>query len=106
MVFVPTWGNTRPDVDGRVEGETTFRVRARDNGVYMVPSVYDGQSMVIDPMGRILVASEGKEGVFWCEVDLNEREPLPWVGHWHDIGGRDRMPHTYAPLLQEPRTGR
>jgi predicted amidohydrolase len=106
VVFAPTWGNTKPDVDGRVEGETTFRVRARDNGVYMVPSVYDGQSMVIDPMGRILVANGGKEGVFWCEVDLNEREHLPWVGHWHATGSRDRMPHTYAPLLEEASTTR
>ncbi len=90
-----------------------FRVRARDNGVYMVPSVYDGNSLVIDPMGRILVSSNGREGVFtsftddfvlrfWCEIELNERECLPWVGYWRSIGQRDRMPHTYVPLLEEP----
>ena len=106
IVFAPTWGNTLPDEDGRVNGETTFRVRARDNGVYMVPSVCSGDSMVIDPMGRILVQNEGREGVFWCEVDLSERERLPWVGHWGSIGTRDRMPHTYGPLLQEPQVRR
>lgn len=102
IIFAPTWGNTLPDVDGRVEGETTFRVRARDNGVYMVPSVYSGNSLVIDPQGRILASSQGKEGVFWAEVDLSVREPLPWVGYWRSIGPRDRMPETYHPLMGEP----
>ncbi len=95
IIFAPTWGNTLPDEDGCVNGQTTFRVRARDNGVYMVPSVYSGNSMVIDPMGRILASSNGKEGLFWAEVDLNKREPLEWVGHWRSIGPRHRMPHTY-----------
>ncbi|MBC8230771.1 carbon-nitrogen hydrolase family protein [bacterium] len=102
IIFAPTWGNTLPDQDGRIQGETVFRVRARDNGVYMVPSVYDGNSLIIDPMGRILVSSDGHEGVFWCEIDLNDRECLPWVGYWRSIGMRDRMPHTYIPLLEEP----
>lgn len=106
IIFAPTWGNTRPNQDGRVEGETVFRVRARDNGVYMVPSVYDGNSLIIDPMGKILVSSSGREGVFWYEIDLNYRERLQWVGYWRSIGPRDRMPHTYAFLSknkpQEP----
>jgi predicted amidohydrolase len=100
IIFAPTWGNTLPDEDGRVDGESVFRVRARDNGVYMVPSVYDGNSLVIDPMGRILASSRGKQGVFWAEIDLNKRECLWWVGHWRSIGPRHRMPDTYLPLLQ------
>ncbi len=95
IIFAPTWGNTLTDEDGRVEGENVFRVRARDNGVYMVPSVYSGNSLVIDPMGRILASSDGKQGVFWAEVDLNTRERLPWVGHWRSIRSRHRMPDTY-----------
>ncbi|MBN1510337.1 MAG: carbon-nitrogen hydrolase family protein [Sedimentisphaerales bacterium] len=102
IVFAPTWGNTLPDHDGMADGETTFRVRARDNGVYMVPSVYDGNSLVIDPMGRILALNNGKEGVFWAEVDLNKRECLDWVGYWRSTGPRDRMPETYDPLAGEP----
>jgi predicted amidohydrolase len=98
IIFAPTWGNTLPDENGRIDGETTFRVRARDNGVYMVPSVYGGNSLVIDPMGRILASSEGKEGVFWAEIDLNKRECLQWVGHWRSIGPRHRMPETYKLL--------
>ena len=97
VLFAPTWGNTLPDEDGCVNGETTFRVRARDNGLYLVPSVYDGQSMVIDPLGRILAANAGKSGVFWAEVDLAKRERLRWVGHWGSIGPRHRMPETYGP---------
>jgi predicted amidohydrolase len=103
IIFAPTWGNTLPDHDGIADGETVFRVRARDNGVYMVPSVYDGNSMVIDPMGRILASNNGKEGVFWAEVDLNKREELDWVGYWRSIGPRHRMVDTYSPLLEYPR---
>lgn len=102
IIFAPTWGTTYPDRDGRVEGETIFRVRARDNGVYMVPAIYDGNSLIIDPMGRILASSHGKTGVFWAEIDLNAREQLPWVGNWRSVGKRHRMPHTYAPLLKDP----
>jgi predicted amidohydrolase len=100
IIFAPTWGNTLPDEGGRVDGESVFRVRARDNGVYMVPSVYDGNSMVIDPMGRILASNRGETGVFWAEVDLNKREPLWWVGCWRSIGPRHRMPDTYGPLME------
>ncbi|MBN1846025.1 MAG: carbon-nitrogen hydrolase family protein [Sedimentisphaerales bacterium] len=102
IIFAPTWGNTLPDVDGCVDGETTFRVRARDNGVYMVASVYDGNSLVIDPRGRILATSAGKEGVFWAEVDLNRRETLDWVGYWRSIGPRHRLIESYPPLLGYP----
>jgi len=102
VLFAPTWGNTLPDEEGRAQGETVFRVRARDNGLYLVPSVYSGNSLIIDPMGRILANSQGANGVFWCEVDLNRRERLPWVGHWRSIGPRDRMPSTYGPLMKDP----
>jgi len=102
IIFAPTWGNTLPDSeDGRADGETVFRTRARDNGVFMVPSVYDGNSMVIDPLGRILASNQGKEGVFWAEVDLSGRESLPWVGHWRSILPRDRMPETYGSMVEE-----
>jgi predicted amidohydrolase len=100
IIFAPTWGNTLPDEEGKVDGESTFRVRARDNGVYMVPSVYDGNSMVIDPMGRILTSNKGKEGVFWAEIDLNKRELLDWVGNWRSISPRHRMPQTYKTLTK------
>jgi len=106
ILFAPTWGTTFPDREGRVEGENVFRVRARDNGIYLVPSVFDGSSMVIDPMGRILASNRGQEGVFWCEIDLATRELLEWVGHWRSIGPRDRMPGTYRPLEEEPGSAR
>ena len=99
IIFAPTWGTTFPDKDGMAEGETVFRVRARDNGVYMVPSVYDGSSLVIDPLGRILASNQGQTGAFWAEVELGRREPLFWVGYWRSIGPRDRMPHTYGGLM-------
>lgn len=99
IVFAPTWGTTFPDEDGRAEGETVFRVRARDAGIYLVPSVYDGSSMIIDPMGRILASNKGKEGLVWAEIDLNKRERLPWVGWWRSIVPRHRVIPSYGPLL-------
>jgi len=102
VLFAPTWGNTRPDApDGRADGETTFRVRARDNGLVLVPAVYDGRSMIIDPVGRILAAGD-TEGVYVAGVDLARRERLPFVGHWGSIGPRDRMPETYGVLTDPP----
>ena len=98
IIFAPTWGSTGKDDGGRVMGENMFRVRARDNGVYMVPSVFDGNSLVVDPLGRILASSEGKDGVFMAEVDLAERDPLRWVGHWRTLARRHRMPETYGGL--------
>jgi len=103
VLFAPTWGNTLPDEGGKADGETVFRVRARDNGLYLVPSVYDGSSMVVDPLGRILATSKGaNEGVYWADVDLGRREPLRWVGHWRSIGPRHRMPGTYGLLTKKP----
>lgn len=99
IVFAPTWGTTFPDEDGRAEGETVFRVRARDAGIYLVPSVYDGNSMIIDPMGRILASNQGKEALVWAEIDLNKRERLPWVGWWRSIVPRHRVIPSYGPLL-------
>jgi predicted amidohydrolase len=101
IVFAPTWGNTLPDEDGRANGETVFRVRARDAGIYLVPSVYDGNSMIIDPMGRILASNQGKEALVWAEIDLNRREQLPWVGWWRSIGPRHRVIPSYGPLLDQ-----
>ena len=102
ILFAPTWGNTLPDApDGRVDGESTFRVRARDNSLYIVPSVYSGRSMIVDPVGRILAAGN-TEGVYVAEVDLAHRERLPWVGHWGSIGPRDRMPEAYGVLVKAP----
>jgi predicted amidohydrolase len=103
IVLAPTWGTTFADQEGRVEGQSIMRVRARDNGVYLVASIYDGESLVIDPMGRILASNQGQTGVFWAEIDLNQREPLWWVGHWGSIGPRDRRPDTYRRLTETAR---
>jgi predicted amidohydrolase len=98
VLFAPTWGTTFKDQDGRAEGETVFRVRSRDNGLVLVTCVYDGSSLVIDPLGRVLASRTKEPGIAWTEVDLARREPLFWVGHWREVGPRDRMPETYGRL--------
>jgi len=100
IIFAPTWGSTGKDRDGCVGGENMFRVRARDNGVYMVPSVFDGNSLVIDPLGRVLASSDGRTGVFMAEVDLADRDALRWVGYWRTLARRHRMPQTYGDLTE------
>jgi len=102
VLFAPTWGTTFRDEDGRAEGETVFRVRSRDNGLVLVACVYDGSSLVIDPLGRILATRTQEPGIAWAEVDLDRREPLFWVGSWPEVGPRDRMPETYGPLTAAP----
>jgi len=102
VLFAPTWGTTFPDQDGRAEGETVFRVRSRDNGLVLVACVYDGSSLVIDPVGRVLASRTKEPGIAWAEVDLSRREPLFWVGPWREVGPRDRMPETYGPLTAPP----
>ncbi|MCP5528042.1 MAG: carbon-nitrogen hydrolase family protein [Verrucomicrobiales bacterium] len=97
IVLAPTWGTTFADADGRVEGRTVCRTRARDNGVYLVTSVYDGDSLVIDPLGRVLATSGGATGVFHATIDLAERQPLWWVGEWRSLQPRHRRPGTYPP---------
>lgn len=97
IVLAPTWGTTFPDEDGRVEGRTVFRSRARDSAVYLVASVYDGDSLVIDPLGRVVAASGGETGVFHTTIDLAERHPLWWVGEWRSLLPRHRRPGTYPP---------
>jgi predicted amidohydrolase len=106
ILFAPTWGTTFPDQDGRAEGQTVFRVRARDNGLFLVACVYDGSSLVIDPLGRLLASKKGQGTIAWAEVDLDTREPLFWVGNWRDVGPRDRMPDTYKSMLSTDGVGR
>lgn len=98
VLFAPTWGTTFKDEDGRAEGETVFRVRARDNGLTLVACVYDGSTLVIDQMGRVLASKKEQPGIAWAEVDLASREPLFWVGNWREVGPPDRMPETLGPL--------
>jgi predicted amidohydrolase len=100
ILFAPTWGTTFADQDGRAEGQTLFRARARDTGLFIVPAVYDGESLVVDPLGRVLASSAGRPGVVWAEIDLAAREPLWGVGEWRAVGPRDRMPATYRALLE------
>ena len=66
----------------------------------MVPSVFDGNSLVIDPLGRVLASSDGEDGVFMAEVDLADRDALRWVGHWRTLGRRHRRPETYGGLSE------
>ena len=95
-----SWLSVLLDRRGDVAGKYRKVHLPRDNGLYIVPAVYSGNSLIIDPTGRILASSNGGGGVFWCEIDLAQREAFPWVGHWRSIGARHRMPHTYG-LLQQ-----
>ena len=102
VLFLPIWGDVR---DGDYCWRVTARARAIDNGVYVAASIYDGTSLIIDPLGHILADRAGRDGVFLAQVDLAEApESCPWLrtnadGAWRNRFVVERCPHTYRRLL-------
>jgi predicted amidohydrolase len=75
IIFVPTMGDE----------PLITRARARDNGVYVVVSGYNGpeSSRIINPMGdEICHVNSETEGMCACELDLNKR----FFTYWLSVG--------------------
>ena len=102
IVFAPTWGTTlrRPGRPRRGR-ERLPRPRPRQRHL-PGPLGLRRQQHGHRPAGPDARLQRRPEGLFWCEVDLTRRDPLPWVGHWRWIGPRDRMPSSYGSLLGDP----
>jgi deaminated glutathione amidase len=77
--------------DKKVEQwETMLKARALENGCYVVApnqvgNIYTGHSLVVDPLGSILLDMEEKQGLAVVEVDAGLvriiREKLPLLKH-------------------------
>jgi predicted amidohydrolase len=71
IVALPIWG-------GNLD---LTKARAIENGVFLATSGYDIPSLVFNPMGETLAASETDATVAVATVDLNRRYEWPWLGN-------------------------
>lgn len=86
--------------------QTMIRARALENGCYVVApdqvgNIYIGHSLVVDPLGRVLVDLGEKEDIAVVELDSNlvreTREKLPLFAH--------RRADVYAKHMQASKAG-
>jgi predicted amidohydrolase len=70
LILLPIWG-------GNV---TLTRARAIENSVFLATSGYDIPSMILDPKGETLAASEVNGSVAVAQLDLNRRYTWQWLG--------------------------
>jgi len=106
MILLPIWGSWFQY--GNESWYATARSRALDNSIYLVASMYDGNSLIVGPDGGVLANSEGGDGVFIAETELINGGPEPvyvWPHvkkyEWRRMYPRERRPETYA-LLVDP----
>lgn len=92
IVFVPSAFTMRT---GKEHWEILLRARAIENQVYIVaPNQFGfhnekkesyGNSMIIDPWGKVIARASDKEGIIWAEIDLNYlkdvRSSIPCLLH-------------------------
>lgn len=70
IVALPIWGGNL----------NLTRARAIENSVFLATSGYDIPSLVIDPKGETLAASETDATIAVATVDLNRRYEWQWLG--------------------------
>ena len=105
IIFTPIWG------DGRENGtnwEVVSRARAIDNSIHFVASTYNANNhtLIVDPTGRALVDSKGKEGLFTADLNLDTHKRERWLsvgssGEWKQLLVRERRPTTYGGLATD-----
>ena len=71
------------------------KARALENQVYLVTSSYDTESGIFNKDGELIAESTEENPVSMVEVDLNERNLLPWVGEFKNRIKRE-MPGSKA----------
>jgi len=103
IILLPIWG------DERAKGyiwDIIARARAIDNGVYLVACKYSGgRSLIVDPEGKILADTQGKEGLITADIDLDKRFLTPYLsvrglGEWRKMFPVERRPETYGTLTR------
>ncbi|MFQ6132362.1 MAG: carbon-nitrogen hydrolase family protein [Armatimonadota bacterium] len=104
VVFLPIWEDRR-------HGDDCWRAvapaRAIDSGTYLVAAMSDGPSLIVDPLGRMLVESDRQDGVFTAEVDLSQAPPdADWLRRncnhtWRNRLAVERRPGIYRDLGRE-----
>lgn len=100
ILFCPIWGDNR----GTDIWSITARSRAVDNGVYLVTSVYDNKSQIINPAGDILSEGNIQSSVLTETIDLNYTPNWTWLGNqgratWKDLWRKDRRADLFIKLI-------
>jgi predicted amidohydrolase len=105
IILLPIWG------DGREQGyawDIVARARAIDNAVHLVASIYSNRrSLIINPDGRILADTGGRQGLVTAGIDLNARTFERWLsvgsyGEWKSLFPQERRSETYKALVTSP----
>ncbi len=110
-IFYPTAIGSEPSdpaIDSQPMWQTVMRAHAITNGVFIGAAnrigvendvTFYGSSFICDPTGRIL-AQAGRASVEVITADLDPHT----LTHWRTLFPllRQRMPHTYARLLDTP----
>ncbi len=99
ILFCPVWG----DVRGTDLWKITPRIRAADNGVYFVTSIFDGHSLIVNPAGDILGESGTQGTLITANIDLNFNPPWDWIGNagrgvWKSTWRKDRRSDIFGTL--------
>ena len=76
LIYIANWPASRIEV-----WKTLLKARAIENQCYVIgvnrvgkdeTIVYSGDSMAIDPKGRIISSAGGEEGVFYADIDIDD----------------------------------
>ena len=105
IILLPIWGDGRWN---NAAWDVISRARAIDNSVFLMASNYSQKrSLIIDPTGKILQDSDGAEGLFVQEIDLNATTREMWLsvgalGEWKNLFGKERRPSAYRTIKASP----
>lgn len=110
MLFVPIVGDIRPvgvnSQWARTAWEIVPRVRAIDNGVFLITSGSNIPSLIVDPLGKILAVNGENLGVVTAKLHLNGESNLRC--RWDVVSGEgearrvyfhDRRPGIYNDII-------
>jgi len=99
MIFVPIWGGF----------DELLVARAIENGLWLVTSGYDTESMIINPLGEIIARTWKKGGgssIISAVIDLEERFRHFYPGGFPGYYRRLRRPALYGPVTAGSPEGR
>ncbi len=99
LLLCPIWGDTRGNENDVYR--ILARSRAIDNGVFFITSIYDGQSLIINPSGEILQESSTQNSLITADIDLNFSPSWEWIGNagkgdWKGVWRKDRRSDIFS----------
>jgi predicted amidohydrolase len=74
IILMPIWGGNA----------TLTKARAIENHVFLVSSIYDGDSLILDPNGETQAVAKDSGTVAIAKIDLNKRYDDEWLGNMRE----------------------